>query len=146
MKSNNSIRWVAVFVVVILLVVSTLPALAAPARQDDVGLPEVPGLIQALEMLAQGLGVGFVVAFLFEKPGWFKGLSSDKKWWIVLSLSVGLPPLAQALLEFIPPDVWTRIEPYWLAIARGFLVWAGSQVAFMTFLKSKQDQQADSRS
>jgi hypothetical protein len=30
-----------------------------------------------------------------------------------------------------------RIEPYWLALARGFLVWAGSQVAFRTFLKAR---------
>jgi hypothetical protein len=71
--------------------------------------------------------VGAVIAFLFEKVTWFQGLSPSAKWWTILGLSVGLPVLATVALQFIPASVWVLVEPYWRAIATGFLIWAGSQ-------------------
>ena len=69
--------------------------------------------------------------FLFERFKWFQNLSSDAKWWVIFGLSLGLPLLAQVLLQFVPADVWAMLEPYWRALASGFLTWAGSQAAHL---------------
>jgi len=98
---------------------------AVPAMAD------VPGLVEVLTMLAQGLGVGAVLAFLFENIGWFQRLEGKAKWWVVFGFSLGLPLLAQIALEFVPADVWAMLEPYWKALAAGFLAWVGSQVAHL---------------
>ena len=97
--------------------------------------PTVPALPDVLAMLASGIGVGAVIAFLFEKVSWFQGLPASAKWWFILCLSVGLPVLATVALQFVPAEVWVKIEPYWKAIATGFLIWAGSQ-AFHLYDKS----------
>jgi hypothetical protein len=73
--------------------------------------------------------VGAVLAFLFERVEWFQKLPSDVRWWVIMGLSLGLPVLSTALLQFVPPNIWAAIEPYWKALATGFLIWAGSQVA-----------------
>jgi len=104
-------------------VVEGMPA--APAAAD------VPGLVEVLTMLAQGLGVGAVLAFLFENVGWFQRLEGKAKWWVIFGFSLGLPLLAQIALEFVPADVWAMLEPYWKALAAGFLAWLGSQVAYL---------------
>ena len=98
---------------------------AAPAAAD------VPGLVEVLTMLAQGLGVGAVLAFLFENIGWFQRLEGKAKWWVVFGFSLGLPLLAQVALEFVPAEAWAMLEPYWKALAAGFLAWVGSQVAHL---------------
>ena len=88
----------------------------------------VPALTEVLTMLASGIGVGTTIAFLFERILWFQNLNSDVKWWTMFGLSLGLPVLARIALQFIPVDVWAAVEPYWKAVATGFLIWAGSQV------------------
>jgi hypothetical protein len=98
---------------------------------------EVPALVSVLEMLAGGIGTGAVLAFLFEKAAWFQKFSGETKSLVVLGVSIGLPLLATASLQFVPANVWTVIEPYWQALAGGFLAWAGSQVVFKAFIKKR---------
>jgi len=100
----------------------------APVLAED-GAPVVPSLPSVLAMLASGVGVGAVLAFMFEKIEWFQSLPSNARWWVILGLSIGLPVAAQAALQFVPAQIWAAIEPYWKAVATGFLIWAGSQLA-----------------
>ena len=88
----------------------------------------IPALVAVLTLLAQGIGVGGVLAFLFERVRWFQNLQGDAKWWTILVISVGLPLAARLLVQFVPADVWAAIEPYWQTLAAGFLVWLGSQL------------------
>lgn len=90
-------------------------------------------LVDVLTVMAQGMGVGAVIAFLFENVKWFQGLEASVKWWLILGLSVGLPLGAQLLVQLVPGDVWAMLEPFWQAIAAGFLVWAGSQGTHVLF-------------
>ena len=84
-------------------------------------------LVNIVALLAQGVGVGAVIAFLFERVEWFQGLNSKAKYWVIFSLSVGLPLLAQILIQNLPGAFWDAIEPYWQALATGLIFWAGSQ-------------------
>jgi len=122
--------WVAGLVLV--LVLAAEPALA----QEDG--PVVQPLQTTLDLLAQGIGVGFVIAFLAEKIGAFQALLPHQKSAVILALSVGLPVLARLALQFIPPNVWTVVEPYWQSVAVGFLGWAGSQLAYQRVVKPAQ--------
>lgn len=92
---------------------------------------DVPGLVEVLKLLAGGVGVGAVIAFLFERFRFFQDLTGEARWWVIFGCSVGLPVLAQVGLEFVPGGVWAQLEPYWRALAAGFLTWAGSQVAHL---------------
>ena len=115
---------VLLVVIVCLFLLMVGPAAAAPAAAEAT---EAPGLVEVLGMLAQGIGVGAVIAFLMEKFGWFQALKPESKWWVILGISMGLPILAEIALQFVPADTWALLEPYWRAIASGFLAWAGSQ-------------------
>jgi hypothetical protein len=113
---------------VVFIIVAVLSAGIAMAQSADPPVPPtVPALTDVLAMLANGVGVGAVIAFLFEKVGWFQNMAPNTKWWTIFGLSLGLPVLARVILQFVPPDVWAVIEPYWVAIATGFLIWAGGQ-------------------
>ena len=90
---------------------------------------DILGLIDALKLLAQGVGVGAVISFLFERFKWFHSLTSNQRWWMIFGLSLGLPMLATLALQVIPLETWAMLEPYWRALAAGFVGWAGSQVA-----------------
>ncbi len=94
---------------------------------------DVPALQEVLAMLAAGVGVGAVVSFLLERFPPFQDISPAGRWWVVFGLSLGLPLAATAALQFIPPEAWALIEPWWEALATGFLVWAGSQAAHKIF-------------
>ena len=100
---------------------------------------EVPGLAKALSLLAGGLVVGPIVAFLFQTaPGistLFERLGSTAKWWIIFGLSLGLPLLAQVVIQFVPPDVILALEPFYKSVALGFMFWAGSQGTHFLFKK-----------
>jgi len=98
----------------------------------------VPSITEVLSLLAQGVGAGVVLAFLAEKSGWFQKLSSSAKGWLVFGLSLGLPLLAQVLLQFVPSSVWAAIQPFWQALAAGFIGWAGSQAAYLGIIKPAQ--------
>jgi len=102
-----------------------------PPGGEEPPLPDVPSLIQVVEMLATGLGGGVILSFLFEHFKWFENLPSGAKFWLVFGVTVGLPLLARVLLQVIPADVWVVLEPYWRALALGFLAWLGSQVAYL---------------
>lgn len=91
---------------------------------------QIPSLTEALGMLASGIGVGAVLSFVFTKIAWFAGLESSVKGWIVFAASIALPLAATAALQFVPEALIAALEPYWRAIATGFLIWAGSQVAY----------------
>lgn len=90
---------------------------------------EVPSLVDVLTRLSAGAFVPVIVAFLLEQFPAFLNLPSNTKKWIVLALFILLPVGAAALVEFVPPDVWPIVEPFWRALALGFLGWLGSQVA-----------------
>lgn len=115
-----------VLMVTLLLIAIPSVALAAPLAQE-----EIPTLPNVFELLAQGIGVGAVLAFLFERFAWFDGLTSDTRWWVIFGFSLGLPLLARLVLQFVPPEVLAVIDPYWHALAAGFLTWAASQGAHM---------------
>jgi len=134
----NKLRVGLVTLVVTLAVAGglLLGAVPAMAQEHDAVQPEelpaeVPELEEVAAMLAQGIGLGSVIAFLFEEFDWFQGLSSKGRWWLVLGLSLGLPLLAQLALQFVPAQVWSDLQPYWKALASGFLVWAGGQLAHL---------------
>jgi len=92
-------------------------------------MDQVPSLIEVVKMLASGVGVGAVLAFLFERFDFFQRLSSDARWWLIFGVSLGLPLVAEVGLQFVPVEVWGVLQPYWQALALGFVSWAGSQVA-----------------
>jgi len=89
---------------------------------------EVPGLMEVLQRLAQGVGVGMVVAFLFERFRWFQNLTGNGRWWVVFGISFGLPMVATIALQFLPGEWWPALEMVWRIVAAGFLTWISSQV------------------
>jgi hypothetical protein len=99
---------------------------------------ELPTLVEFLTQIATGGFAGVIIAFLLEKIPAFQNLDSELKRWIVLALFLVLPAGSVALLQFVPADVWAAIEPYWRAIALGFLGWVSSQVAH-AFYKPKSN-------
>ena len=102
---------------------------------------QIPTIVEVLSLLAQGVGAGVVLAFLAEKSTWFQKLESERKGWLVFGVSVGLPLVAQLLLGFVPPGVWEAIQPYWQALAAGFIAWAGSQAAYLGLIKPAQERE-----
>lgn len=95
-------------------------------------MSEVPALTAVIQLIAAGV-VGGIISFLFERLGWFGNLTSDQRWWLILSLSVGLPLLAQFALQFVPAETWATLEPYWRSVALGFASWLASQVVHKKF-------------
>ena len=90
---------------------------------------DVPKLVEFLAMVAGGGFSSVVVAFLLEHWPWFQSLESETKKWIVLAVYVVLPVGATALLQNVPPEFWEVLQPYWNALALGFVGWVGSQIA-----------------
>lgn len=90
---------------------------------------EIPTLVDALTKLAGGAFIPVIVALLLEHIRPFQALPSETKKWSVLALFVVLPVAAAALLQFVPAEVWSQLEPFWRALAAGFLGWIGSQAA-----------------
>ena len=91
-------------------------------------MQDIPSLVEAVGMLASGAAVGAVISFLAERLGLFQNLSPKAKQAVMFVLSLGLPLGAMLLLQYIPADTWATLEPYWQAVATGFLIWLGSQV------------------
>ena len=110
----------------------------------ELGL-EIPGLADALALLARASGVGLVLAFLFETApfisSWFQKLEPKAKWWIVFVFSLGIPLLAQIAIDFTPTHVVAYLEPYWKALAFGFLAWSTSQGSHIVFNKKLNGNQ-----
>lgn len=116
--------------IIILAMVFVPGVWAAPVLQggDSPTVPE--DLVVVLTNLTKAVGVGVVVSFLLKNPGWFKGMPKKTKWWLVFGLSIGLPIVAQLLLDFIPPQIWEVLNPYWKSLSMGLVGWAASQVAY----------------
>lgn len=124
---------VKVALIVAIIVLSILVGAVVAVLADD-GIPTepvVPDIVDVLALIAEGVGAGFVLAFLAEKFEWFQQLPSRTKWWLILIVSLAFPVVAQALLDYVPLDVWSQIEPYWRALALGFVGWAGSQAVHL---------------
>ena len=98
-----------------------------------------PGLAETFDLLAKAAGVGVVLSFLFESAPfistWFQKLDSKVKWWIIFVLSLVIPLCAQLVVQLVPPEVIAALEPYWQALAFGFLAWSGSQGTNILFNK-----------
>lgn len=129
---------ILVFVLVALFAIvpaaSACPEVGAPVAQDPApGTPQ--DLVTVLTNMARSVGVGVVISFLFKKPGWFQHLADEVKWWIIFGISIGLPPLAQLLIDLVPSHLWQILNPYWLALSFGFITWAASQAVFEGYIK-----------
>ena len=88
---------------------------------------EVPTLLEFLRNVAAGAWGPVVVSFLLEHIAAFQRLSAEAKKWTVLGVFVVLPVAAQALIQYVPPQVWETAQPFWNALALGFAGWAVSQ-------------------
>jgi hypothetical protein len=106
----------------------SLGATIALASDGSPVADAVPTVNNVLIQLAKGVGVGAILAFLFENFSWFQNISGKARWWIIFGSSVILPLLAQIGLQLVPTETWATIEPYWESVAFGFVTWAGSQV------------------
>lgn len=95
------------------------------------------GLVDTLKLLGQGIGVGAVIAFLFERMTWFQSLPTNARWWLILGVSLLLPLGAQLALQLVPPSIWATIEPYWQSLVAGFMIWAGAQGAHLFEKKAR---------
>lgn len=118
---------------VVCLLAAGVAAADGPGEDEPAG--ELPTLPDAVRTVASGAATGFVLAFLFKEFPQFQKLSSEQKRWLVFGISVGLPVVAQLVLQVVPAEVWAALEPYWRAVAMGFLVWAGSQGAYRGLLR-----------
>lgn len=90
---------------------------------------EIPTLTEVISLLAAGGGAGAILSFLFEHFAFFQSLTSKAKWWLVFLTTILLPVVATAVLQFMPADVWSALQPYWASLAAGFVVWGGTQIA-----------------
>ncbi len=122
---------VPLVVLMLLAILTTMPVLAQDAGEP----PVVPPLVQTLNLLAQGLGVGLVLSFLAEKVAAFQNLRPDVKGWVIFGISMGLPILARILLDVVPASTWDQIEPYWQTAAIAFVGWASSQAVYLGIIK-----------
>ena len=92
---------------------------------------EIPDILTVLQLLVSGVASGFVLSFLAEKVKWFQTLESSKKGWLVFGVSMFLPLLGQALIQFVPVEFWNVVQPYWQAIGTGFIVWTAAQYIYV---------------
>jgi MFS family permease len=109
----------------------------SPLATPDVEMPgeppaagEVPSLRTVFALVAAG-SVGGIISFVFERFKWFQKLTGDARWWTIFGFSVGLPLLAQVALQYVPVEAWEFLEPYWVAVALGFLAFISSQGAHL---------------
>jgi hypothetical protein len=105
-----------------------MPLFLFSAWKEDRKMNEIPSLASFLTLVAGGGFAGAVVAFALEHIGSFQKLNAEVKKWLVLTLYVVPPLAATALMQFVPASVWTVLEPYWRALAIGFVGWVTSQV------------------
>lgn len=100
-------------------------------------MQEIPSLFDFVLQIAGGGFVAVIIAFALEHIGPFQKLQPEAKKWVVLGFYIVLPLGATAAVQFVPADVWLLLEPYWRALALGFLGWVGSQMAH-TWDKGRQ--------
>lgn len=98
-------------------------------------MTDVPDFTSILQMIASGVAVGGIVSFLLANLEFFNRLPRERKRWIVLAICLALPLASTAVLQLVPPDVLASLDPYWRALASGFLVWGGAQVTYIGVIK-----------
>lgn len=100
--------------------------------------PSIPTLIDALRLAGTTIGAGMVISFLLTRVAWFQELTGDKRFWVVLALSLVIPIAATLVVQLVPPETLATLEPYWQALAAGFIVFIGTQAQY--FLQQKKPQ------
>lgn len=113
------IRWL-MLVVTILFIVSPVHAQGSEPAQ-------IPTLMDALRLLGTTVGAGMVISFLLTRVEWFKALTGERRFWIVLGLSMLIPFAATLVTQLVPAAALIALEPYWQSLAAGFIVFIGSQ-------------------
>lgn len=126
---------VAVTVMAALIVGLAVPVMAASLAEE--APPAVPDLQTVLRLIAEGGVAGVVLSWLLENVMCFQKLTADQKRWGTFAVSLLLPVLAEVLLRFVPPEFWIALTPFWLALARGFIGWAGSQINYHAIIKGQ---------
>lgn len=121
-------RLLLVVCVVLLLALSVVAPVLA--QGTDTEPPTVPSLLDTLRLLGTTVGAGMVISFLLTRVPWFKTLTGDRRFWIVLGLSMLIPIAATLALQFIPASTLIALEPLWQSVAAGFIVFIGSQVQY----------------
>lgn len=112
----------------LLSIAIVLLLMAAPvSAQGEVDTPKIPTLIDALRLLGTTVGAGMVISFLLTRVEWFKALTGERRFWIVLGLSQIVPLAATLVVQLVPAATLIALEPYWQSLAAGFIVFIGSQ-------------------
>lgn len=123
-KLKGQLGLILVLALLMLLVGQAVVFAAPPGGPAD----QTPTLVSTLTgMAVSAVGVGAVIAFLFEKFKWFQALSPNGRSGVIIGLAIGLPLIARLLTQFVPDYIWEAAEPYWQTIVAGFLVWTSSQ-------------------
>jgi len=121
----------------VMLIVVAMLVLAAPVYAQGTGdTPKIPTLIDALRLLGTTVGAGMVISFLLTRVEWFKALTGEKRFWIVLGLSMLIPFAATLVTQLVPAAALIALEPYWQSLAAGFIVFIGSQAQY--FLQNQK--------
>jgi len=111
------------------------PVFAAPE------LPKDPTNINTVLLWLMAGGAAPSIAFLFAKWKWFCSLTNDAlKHGLVVVTIISVPLLSKVLIDFVPPDVWAVIQPYWSVAVGALLIgYPLSQVAFIAYIKPERE-------
>ncbi len=89
-------------------------------------------LIMFIKYLGTTAGLGAVIALLTERIPAFQRLSKAAKTTIVATLCIVLPLASWAVLQFVPADVFSQLDPVFQQLVVGIsvlLTWLVSQGA-----------------
>lgn len=85
-------------------------------------------IIDLFKFIGTPVAIGFVVSFLLERVPWFQQLSSDVKAILALIISVLLPIISYALLNYTPQSLIDALQPWYAVAVTGVIGFIGSQV------------------
>ncbi len=145
MNKQASMKWLLrslilrILIVALAAVLIVSPASASPLMQGNEP-PPVPTLIEALQLLGTTVGAGMVISFLLTRVEWFKTLTGERRFWIVLGLSMAIPFVATLIINLVPAETLVALEPYWQALSAGFIVFIGSQAQYALRRVATQSQ------
>lgn len=118
------------------------PAPTPRAPQPPPRLPEefytVTGFLLLLASGSLSGLIGSLLSYLFVELAWFQQLSSQQKRRIAALTSIGLPIVAQALLLWVPGDVWGAIDPLWAALINGIARLYGNKATYRNKVKPQE--------
>ncbi len=128
----------SVALAVLAALIFAAPAAAAGLGQGGDGGVQIPSLQSVIQGIADVALAALIVVFLGEKSKWFQDLAPQVKGWVVFGLVVVLPFAAGLLLQYVPPDVISALEPHWQRLVKGLMVWATSQGIYFLGIKPVQ--------